>query len=69
MMRLCVALTACIAIAIAAYVFGPAAVSSPPAPICRVEGCCPGRGEIAYVQPDLLVICGDGLPSEICDCH
>lgn len=39
------------------------------APICRVEGCCPGRGEKAYLQSDWFVICADGLPSDICDCH
>jgi hypothetical protein len=41
----------------------------PLAPQCKIEGCCEGHGEVAYVQPDYLIICTDGQPSEICDCH
>jgi hypothetical protein len=41
----------------------------PMAPQCKIEGCCEGHGDVAYVQPDYLIICTDGQPSEICDCH
>jgi hypothetical protein len=37
--------------------------------ICKIDGCCAGHGEVARVQPDKLIICTDGTPSEICDCH
>jgi hypothetical protein len=38
--------------------------------MCKIEGCCPGRGDVAYLQSDWFVICAaDGLPSDICDCH
>ena len=53
----------------------PKAVSQPadarvlPEFSCKVEGCCAGHGEVARVQPDKLIICTDGEPSQICDCH
>ncbi len=41
----------------------------PPSDTCRLEGCCAGRGEKAYLQSDWYVMCPDGLPSDVCDCH
>jgi hypothetical protein len=38
-------------------------------PACKLEGCCEGHGAVAYVQPDKFVMCTDGSPSQICDCH
>jgi hypothetical protein len=38
-------------------------------PLCKLEGCCAGHGAIAYVQPDKFIMCTDGEPSQICDCH
>ena len=38
-------------------------------PACRLENCCAGRGDVAYMQADWFVICADGLPSDVCDCH
>jgi len=38
-------------------------------PACNLEGCCAGHGEVAYLQPDRFVMCTDGEPSRICDCH
>ena len=40
-----------------------------PVPMCRIEGCCQGHGNVAYMQPDKIIMCTDGQPSEICDCH
>jgi hypothetical protein len=40
-----------------------------PAPYCKIEGCCQNHGGGGYLQPDKLIICADGQPSEICDCH
>jgi len=39
------------------------------APTCRIEGCCQGHGDVAYMQPDKIIMCTDGEPSAICDCH
>jgi len=39
------------------------------APYCQLQGCCAGHGEVAYLQPDKIIMCTDGRPSEICDCH
>lgn len=39
------------------------------APACRLDGCCAGHGEVAYLQPDKFVMCTDGETSQICDCH
>ena len=36
---------------------------------CNLAGCCAGHGEVAYLQPDRFVMCTDGEPSMICDCH
>jgi hypothetical protein len=36
---------------------------------CNLEGCCAGHGKVAYLQPDRFVMCTDGAPSTICDCH
>jgi len=38
-------------------------------PACKIEGCCEGHGTVAYVQPDKFVMCTDGSPSQLCDCH
>lgn len=54
----------------------PASMSTAPAPprnlfapMCKVDGCCAGHGEVAYVQRDFAIICTDGQASDICDCH
>jgi hypothetical protein len=39
------------------------------APVCKLQGCCVGHGDVAYLQSDLIVMCTDGEPSRICDCH
>jgi hypothetical protein len=39
------------------------------APACKLDGCCEGHGQVAYLQPDKFVMCTDGEPSRICDCH
>ena len=39
------------------------------APQCITQGCCAGHGEVAYIQPDRFIMCTDGEPSRICDCH
>lgn len=39
------------------------------APSCKLDGCCEGHGDVAYVQPDRFIMCTDGEPSQICDCH
>jgi hypothetical protein len=38
-------------------------------PSCNFNGCCQGHGDVAFVQPDKAIMCTDGTPSEICDCH
>lgn len=38
-------------------------------PACKLDGCCQGHGEVAYLQRDLIVMCTDGSPSLTCDCH
>jgi hypothetical protein len=38
-------------------------------PTCNFNGCCQGHGDVAFVQPDKAIMCTDGTPSEICDCH
>lgn len=52
----------------------PAPRPPPPAqtrmvPACKLDGCCRGHGEVAYVQPDRFIMCTDGETSRICDCH
>lgn len=39
------------------------------APLCKIDGCCEGHGTVGYVQPDKFIMCTDGSPSQICDCH
>jgi hypothetical protein len=39
------------------------------APACKLQGCCMGHGDVAYMQSDLIVMCTDGEASRICDCH
>lgn len=47
-----------------------AALAQPDAaPQCITEGCCTGHGDVAYIQPDRFIMCTDGEPSRICDCH
>lgn len=36
---------------------------------CNIEGCCAGHGDHGVLQPDRIIMCADGTPSLICDCH
>jgi hypothetical protein len=64
------------AVAITACAAKPPHASSQPmlprklvAPACKLQGCCIGHGDVAYLQSDLIVMCTDGEASRICDCH
>jgi hypothetical protein len=71
--RLC-AMLACLAMGACASTPVPVAVPADQSknivsPACKLEGCCEGHGQVALLQPDRFVMCTDGEPSRICDCH
>jgi hypothetical protein len=64
----CLVISACIAKRVVTTPL-PAPTQPLIAPACKMEGCCEGHGEVAYLQPDRFIMCTDGEPSQICDCH